>query len=143
MKFSNFIKMLDNNTDSKVQSRYYNKSLTECKLIIITSSVPINFWYMKLKSQNSVDSLVQLYRRINTYIEITHEVIKIFDDGLDENGHPKGKAEIVVNDLLQSKEKKTDHKKISSVFKEISKLGVWYYEKKVCKRATRVSFWDV
>lgn len=121
--FEDLLKILDNHTSSSFKSRFNNKVFCG-ELIIITSSVPINFWYMKLKSQNSVDSLVQLYRRINTYIEITHEVIKIFDDGLDENGHPKGKAEIVVNDLLQSKEKKTDHKKISSVFKEISKLGV-------------------
>lgn len=36
LKFSDFIKMIDNHTDSKVKSRYYNKCLTECKLIIIT-----------------------------------------------------------------------------------------------------------
>ena len=33
LKFSDFIKMIDNNSDSKVKSRFHNKHITECKLI--------------------------------------------------------------------------------------------------------------
>lgn len=119
--FEDLLKILDNNTSSSIRSRFSNK-VFHGKLIIITSSVPLQFWYMKLKS--SVDSLIQLYRRINCYIEINSEVIKVYDDGVDEEGKPKGHSEIIVNDLLQKKEKKTDHIKISSVFKDISNLGV-------------------
>lgn len=72
MKFSNFIKMLDNNTDSKVQSRYYNKSLTECKLIIITSIHTMEKFYENVFSEQD-EPLVQFKRRCKTLIEIQNE----------------------------------------------------------------------
>lgn len=72
MKFSNFIKMLDNNTDSKVQSRYYNKSLTECKLIIITSIHTMEKFYENVFSDQD-EPLIQFKRRCKTFIEIENE----------------------------------------------------------------------
>ena len=116
--FEDLLKILDNHTSSSVKSRFSNKVFNGL-LIIITSSVPIYYWYPKLKS--SIDNLLQLYRRINSYVEITEKEIKVYDDGLDETGHPIGTAECFVNNLLQNKVKKADHMKISSVLKEISK----------------------
>lgn len=72
MKFSNFIKILDNNTDSKVQSRYYNKTLTECKLIIITSIHSIEKFYENVFSEQD-EPLVQFKRRCKTLLEIENE----------------------------------------------------------------------
>ena len=72
MKFSNFIKMLDNNTDSKVQSRYHNKSLTECKLIIITSIHTMETFYEKVFSEQD-EPLVQFRRRCKTLLEMENE----------------------------------------------------------------------
>lgn len=117
--FEDLLKILDNHTSSSVKSRFNNKVFNG-KLIIITSSVPINYWYSKYKTGN--DSLLQLYRRITCYIEISTDLIKIYDDGLDENGHAKGTPEVVVNDLIQKKVEKTNNQKISTLFKEISKL---------------------
>ena len=37
MRFSEFLKFIDNNTNSSVKSRYNNKDVSNCKLIIITS----------------------------------------------------------------------------------------------------------
>ena len=72
-EFEDLLKILDNHTSSSVKSRFNNKVFNGL-LIIITSSVPLNYWYMKHKM--SVDNLVQLYRRINCYVEITKEFIK-------------------------------------------------------------------
>ena len=114
------LKILDNHTSSSIKSRFNNKVFNGY-LIIITSSVPLSYWYLKLKS--SVDSLIQLYRRINCYVEITKEFIKVYDEGVDDNGHPRGEINTFFNDLLQTKKEKTSTNKISDVFKEISKLG--------------------
>ena len=118
--FEDLLKILDNHTSSSIKSRFNNKVFNGY-LIIITSSVPLNYWYAKLKS--SIDSLIQLYRRINCYVEITKEFIKVYDEGVDDNGCPKGAVNTFFNDLLQSKKEKTNTNKISDVFKEISKLG--------------------
>lgn len=37
VKFSNFLKLCDNNTSSSFRSRYFNKSLSNCRLLIITT----------------------------------------------------------------------------------------------------------
>ena len=122
-EFEDLLKILDNHTSSSVKSRFNNKVFNG-QLIIITSSVPLHYWYMKLRS--SEEQLVQLYRRINTYIDVTKEFIFIYDDGVDyEQGKPVGIPGMIVNELIQQKEKKkTDHIKISSVFKEIQEKGV-------------------
>lgn len=69
MKFSDFIKMIDNNTDSKVKSRYYNKSLTECKLIIITSVYDMKAFYNNIFQERD-EPLLQFKRRCKTFIEV-------------------------------------------------------------------------
>ena len=120
-EFEDLLKILDNHTGSSVKSRFSNKVFNG-ELIIITSSVPLAYWYSKLKS--SVDSLFQLYRRINSYVEITCDFIKVYDDGVDETGHPTGNVETFINDLLQTNGNSTERRKISSVFKEISRKGV-------------------
>ena len=118
--FEDLLKILDNHTSSSIKSRFNNKVFNGY-LIIITSSVPLSYWYPKLKT--NIDSLIQLYRRINCYIEISKEFIKVYDEGVDNNGHPKGVVNTFVNDLLQTKKEKTSTNKISDVFKDISNLG--------------------
>lgn len=117
--FEDLLKILDNHTSSSVKSRFNNKVFNG-KLIVITSSVPICYWYSKFKT--GYDNLFQLYRRINCYVEITYVLINIYDDGLDEYGHPKGYPEVIVNDLIQKKEEANSNHKISTLFKEISNL---------------------
>lgn len=77
MKFSDFIKMIDNNTDSKVKSRYYNKSLTECKLIIITSIHDMETFYSNI-FQEQDEPLLQFKRRCKTFIEVNIYTCKAY-----------------------------------------------------------------
>lgn len=66
MRFSEFIKMLDNNSDSPVKSRYFNKTLTECKLLIITTIYELDKFYKMFNEQD--EPLLQFKRRLNILV---------------------------------------------------------------------------
>lgn len=90
-KLSDFLKLTDNHTDSLVWCRFYNKSISECKLIIITSIIPIEEFYKDdtftdndekdnyYKVSEVKESQVQLFRRIPTYIKMSDEYIRFFE----------------------------------------------------------------
>lgn len=63
---SDFLKLTDNNTSSYVHCRFYNKSIAECKLLIITSVQPIKDFYLWQTNEN--ESQNQVFRRLKTYI---------------------------------------------------------------------------
>ena len=84
-EFEDYLKLLDNNTASSVKSKYYNKVLM-CNLIIITSSVPLHFWFRELSYSKSED-LKQFYRRISAYVEITNTELIVYES-IDDCGKP-------------------------------------------------------
>ena len=110
IEFVELLKMLDNNTQSSVYSRFQNKVFVG-KMIVITSSVPIKFWYSHMRYYNRED-LKQLYRRINSYVWITETEVRLFD-GLTEDGTPLGLPIVYENEipkLKQEQKKKFDFK---------------------------------
>ena len=124
-KFEDFLKIIDNHTQSSVQSRFNNKCFNG-EVIVITSSVPLRYWYRGKNSKGIYFSLqdedfVQLYRRITMYVEITKEEIAVYPEGLTDKGYPKGLAETYVNDLFVKQEQKQIRKrsKFADVFKEL------------------------
>ena len=108
-RFEDFLKIIDNNTSSSIQARYGNKIFSG-DLIIITSSVPLSYWYRSLIYNNS-ESLKQLYRRISVYVEITKTEILVYDE-LDGAGRPHGLPAHFKNEIPEIKQnsvkKKTD-----------------------------------
>jgi len=66
-KINDLLKLLDNNTNSLVKSRYSNKLMNDCKLIIITSVQQIDDMYFSLKEHDS-EPIEQLKRRCSDYI---------------------------------------------------------------------------
>lgn len=76
MRFSDFIKMIDNNTNSLVKSRYYNKSMTECKLLIITTVYSIDKFY-KLFAEDDEPRL-QFERRCKILVELEEEYFSAY-----------------------------------------------------------------
>lgn len=74
ISFNDLLKLSDNNTNSLVGCRFYNKSIFECKLLIITSSIPITKFYPNLFENN--EQAAQLYRRFPLYVHITKDLIK-------------------------------------------------------------------
>lgn len=71
--FADLLKITDNHTSSMVKSRYRNKML-ECKLLIITSVMPISTFYQNI-FENSNEPLFQFERRMQTYIKMNEDVI--------------------------------------------------------------------
>lgn len=108
-EFEDYLKLTDNNTASSVKSKYYNKVLM-CNLIIITSSVPLSYWFRNMMYGKSED-LKQFYRRISAYVEITPSEVHVYEQ-LDGNGRPFGLPTIYRNKVAelkaQPKKKKTD-----------------------------------
>ena len=76
MKLTSFLKLVDNNTESKAGARYHGKTLIECKLIIITSILPINNFFAKLQD-NDKETAVQIKRRCKTFIKMSETDIEI------------------------------------------------------------------
>lgn len=100
MRFSDFIKMIDNNTDTRVKSRYYNKNITECKLIIITSIHNMDTFYNNIFAEKD-EPLIQFQRRCKTYLEMDSYTISAysFDFGM-KTYVPAGKFPNPVQKLI-------------------------------------------
>lgn len=73
-ELSDFLKLTDNNTDSLVWCRFYNKSIWECKLLIVTSIQWIQQFYKY--QTNEQESQVQLFRRFKNYMVMHKDVIR-------------------------------------------------------------------
>lgn len=69
MNLSDLLKMLDNHTASTVKSRFKNKVL-ECKMIIITTTLPIDTFFNNVFSEEK-ETVIQLKRRCKMYIHLT------------------------------------------------------------------------
>ena len=113
IKFVELLKMIDNNTQSSVYSRFQNKVFVG-KMIVITSSVPISYWYREMKySASALEDLKQLYRRINSYVWVTESDVRLYD-GVASDGMPIGPATVYENEIPKLKneqKKKFDFKK--------------------------------
>jgi hypothetical protein len=103
-KFYDLLKMLDNNTKSSCYSRFSNKPI-DCHMIVITSSIPLRYWYKELRYSGEEESLFQLYRRICSYVVVTDEEIVIYDK-IDDKGNPVNETGRYKNEVLELKKKK-------------------------------------
>jgi tRNA A37 threonylcarbamoyladenosine biosynthesis protein TsaE len=87
-KAADIVKMLDNHTASNVKSRYKNKSLAECKLIIITSVYTPEEWWERVHMSHK-EPIIQFKRRIEAIYEMSKETIDIYlnfeEDGIFEH----------------------------------------------------------
>lgn len=111
------LKILDNNTQSSVKSRFNNKVFNG-KMIVITSSVPLCYWYPNYK-YSTYDSLQQLYRRIGSYVEVTPETVTVYNEGVNDNGKPKGNGRIFRNELQDLAKKQVQRTNMENVFANI------------------------
>ena len=120
-ELSDLLKILDNNTGSSVRSRFTNKVFNG-KMIIITSSVPLKFWYPSYRYETN-DSLMQLYRRINAYVEVGEKDLTVYKK-LDEMGNPTGLGAVYVNEVYEIKRSKREKQiDIEKAFDEICTPG--------------------
>lgn len=85
--FTDLLKFLDNHTNSSVKSRFVNKCFVGV-LLIITSALPLCDWYRGVNGPGR-EGLLQLYRRIGTYVEVYNDEIRFYNT-IDKNGKPYG-----------------------------------------------------
>jgi hypothetical protein len=80
---TDFLKLTDNHTDSLVGCRYYNKSIAECKLLIVTSVKSIDEFYEHATKEDN-EPKTQLLRRFTMLIDMTldHLSISYYNDDL-------------------------------------------------------------
>lgn len=75
-KFSELLKVLDNHMSSKVSARYHNIDLN-CKVIYITTILPIGEFYKNLQESND-EAVEQLKGRINTLFDVSKEHVSMY-----------------------------------------------------------------
>lgn len=108
--FEDLLKLLDNNTASSVRSRFTNKVFNG-KLIVITSTVPLSYWYRQYIYSDNKDEIQQLYRRITTYVRVTHDTVSVYNE-IDARGRPSGIPYVYKNEipnLKKQNDKKIDY----------------------------------
>jgi hypothetical protein len=78
---TDFLKLTDNHTDSLVGCRYYNKSIAECKLLIVTSVKSLDEFYENATKEDN-EPKIQLLRRFKMVIEMTFDYMTVnyYDD---------------------------------------------------------------
>lgn len=125
-EFQDLLKMLDNNTASSFKSRFNNKVFNG-KMIVITSSIPLQYWYKSQKSNvpswyrnvrtTDNEDFKQLTRRISCYVVVTEETVTVYTE-LDDDGKPCGKSVVYENELKHLKAQKQKENKFdfNSVF---------------------------
>lgn len=105
--FEDLLKILDNNTASSVRSRFSNKTFNG-KMIVITSTVPLSYWYRNYQYDHN-DSLVQLYRRITSYVVVDYDYVRVYDE-IDARGRPSGLPLVFKNEISEIKRRSNNNK---------------------------------
>lgn len=83
---TDFLKLTDNHTDSLVGCRYYNKSIAECKLLIVTSVKSLDEFYENATKEDN-EPKIQLLRRFKMVLEMTPESMIIYYYNEEERRH--------------------------------------------------------
>lgn len=115
--FEDLLKMLDNNTASSVRSRFTNKVFNG-KLIVITSTVPLSYWYQSYQYSDNKDELNQLYRRITSYVKVTHDFVSVYNQ-IDERGRPTGIPYVYKNEIPELKKQNRSRTDYAAIFGEM------------------------
>lgn len=114
-EFEDLLKILDNNTASSVKSRFANKVFNG-KMIVITSTVPLQYWYMERKSDR--DSIQQLYRRITSYVVVTRDHVQVYPE-IDAGGRPVGIYRMFKNEIPELKAQAKPKTDFTAIFGEM------------------------
>ena len=115
--FEDLLKMLDNNTASSVRSRFTNKVFNG-KLIVITSTVPLSYWYRSYQYSDNKDEINQLYRRIRSYVKVTHDLVSVYNQ-IDERGRPTGIPYVYKNEIPELKKQNRSRTDYAAIFGEM------------------------
>ena len=130
-EFEDLLKILDNNTASSVKSRFTNKVFNG-EMIIITSTVPLCFWYKEYQYSKS-DTLSQLYRRITCYVEVKEKDILVYES-IDDKGKPLIVEGVYKNELADMKFAKKDKRSFTEIFNKFCEGNIEGYLEALSKK---------
>ena len=85
---TDFLKLTDNHTDSLVGCRYYNKSIAECKLLIVTSVKSLDEFYENATKEDN-EPKIQLLRRFLMVVDMSTEYMTIYYYNEEKQRHIK------------------------------------------------------
>lgn len=99
--FDDLMGILDNFVNREVPARYRDKSLSECKLMIVTTTQPIKEFFEELAKDRPEEPSQQLYGRCGTMIEMDRDTIKIseWNSELEEYSTPLVTENHVLDDV--------------------------------------------
>lgn len=83
MRYSQLLKLLDNNTTSSAGARYHNKNLARCEIIIITSTIAPTDIYKGIEEER-----YQLYRRIK-FLRIDEGFLELYNYNRENGKYSK------------------------------------------------------
>ncbi len=83
MRYSQLLKLLDNNTTSSAGARYHNKNLARCEIIIITSTIAPTDIYKGIEEER-----FQLYRRIK-FLRIDEGFLELYNYNRENEKYTK------------------------------------------------------
>lgn len=100
---STILKLLDNNTASSVSSRYHNKSISECRLIIITSVQSPTECFTSAFKDNQ-EPLTQFKRRCQMVMQFSEDEIitKLYNNQLQDYVIVAKTPNIVLDEIKKS-----------------------------------------
>ncbi len=104
-EFDDLMGILDNFVNRDVPARYRDKSLSECKLMIITTTQTIKEFFKELAIGRPAEPIQQLYGRCGTLIEMDRNYIKImeYDNEKQEYSDPLITKNNVLTDIAVEK----------------------------------------
>lgn len=115
LSLSELLKLLDNNTVTSVKSRYKNKCLATCKLLIITTVLDIETFYSHVFSEEQ-EPIIQFKRRCSTHIRMDKD--RIYISKWDPKKRDYTEETEYINDILDQympKENQTEQDVIKYV----------------------------
>lgn len=115
--FEDLLKILDNNTSSSVKSRFANRVFNG-KMIVVTSSIPLCYWFKGPSFNVRNEDFKQLYRRFGCYVVVTAEEITVYTE-IDDNGKPCGLGRVYKNELAKMKKEEKQKTDFCSMFDKI------------------------
>lgn len=132
MRYSQLLKLLDNNTNANVGARYHNKNLARCKLIIVTSTIaPVDMY------QGITEERYQLYRRLQ-YIKIS----KGFASYYEYNKQKQKYEELDILDVSEEIKAYQDAHPMEDVLK-VSDIFKRKRDKQIAKNTEEISEEDL
>lgn len=122
---STILKLLDNNTASSVESRYKNKSISECKFMVITSVLKPYEMFQNVFKENN-EPYDQFKRRIGSYVEMNATEMKVYryDKSIHDFQYVTSTPNLILDEINKFKAVESKKDYVKRIFGAMSDLSL-------------------